>query len=101
MVVLARNPANYEAVVQEINASGGQALGISADTSDSSSLQSAIDTIFQHEQYKDAPLAAAVFNTGGGLIRKPFLQLTEEEFESGFKSQGYTPLVCMFYKHKS
>jgi NAD(P)-dependent dehydrogenase (short-subunit alcohol dehydrogenase family) len=84
--VLARNPSNYDGVVDEINSSGGQALGISADVSDVASVQSAFEKISQ--QYKDMPLAAAVFNSGGGFVRKPFLELTEEEFAAGFKSQG-------------
>ncbi|KAL6235248.1 hypothetical protein BDW75DRAFT_144528 [Aspergillus navahoensis] len=86
VVVLARNPSNYDGVVNEINASGGQALGISTDVSDSTSVQSAFEKISQ--QYKGTPLAAAVFNSGGGFVRKPFLELTEEEFAGGFKSQG-------------
>ncbi|KAI9367006.1 hypothetical protein BJX61DRAFT_530377 [Aspergillus egyptiacus] len=86
VVVLARNPANYDPVVSEINSSGGQALGLSTDLSDSSSIRSAFEKISQ--QHKNTPLAAAVFNSGGGRVRKPFLELTEEEFVSGYKSQG-------------
>ncbi|PIG79066.1 Fe-S cluster assembly protein DRE2 [Aspergillus arachidicola] len=41
-----------------------------------------------NEQYGGSTLAAAVFNSGGGFVRKPFLELTEEEFASGFESQG-------------
>ncbi|KAH2331591.1 hypothetical protein KXV29_006295 [Aspergillus fumigatus] len=41
VVVLSRNPANFEPLVQEINSSGGQALGISADVTDSTSVKSA------------------------------------------------------------
>ena len=36
----------------------------------------------------DAQLAAAVFNVGGSFIRKPFLELTEEEFLSGMDANG-------------
>ncbi|KAL4808612.1 hypothetical protein BDV18DRAFT_132801 [Aspergillus unguis] len=86
VVVLARNPANYDGVVSEINSAGGQAVGISTDVSDSSSVKSAFDKI--NQQFKDTPLAAAVFNSGGGFVRKPFLELTEEEFANGFKGQG-------------
>ncbi|KAL4914869.1 hypothetical protein BDW62DRAFT_189719 [Aspergillus aurantiobrunneus] len=86
VVVLARNPANYNSVVSEITSSGGHALGISTDVSDSRSLKFAFEKITQ--QYKDAPLAAAVFNSGGGFVRKPFLELTEDEFAAGYKSQG-------------
>ncbi|KAL2853209.1 hypothetical protein BJX68DRAFT_234188 [Aspergillus pseudodeflectus] len=86
VVVIARNPDNYNPLVEEINASGGKALGLSADLSDSSAVSSVFDKISQ--QFKDAPLAAAVFNSGGGFVRKPFLELTEEEFTNGFRSQG-------------
>ncbi|KAL1998223.1 hypothetical protein VTN02DRAFT_6624 [Thermoascus thermophilus] len=87
VVLLARNPANYEPVVEEINASGGQAVGIRADLSDSQSVRAAFEQIAQ--RFPDVPLAAAIFNPGGGFVRKPFLELTEEEFDSGYLSQGY------------
>ncbi|KNG86848.1 oxidoreductase, short chain dehydrogenase/reductase family [Aspergillus nomiae NRRL 13137] len=86
VVLLARNPANFTPVVDEINANGGQATGISADLSDTNSVNSAFEKITQ--QYGGSTLAAAVFNSGGGFVRKPFLELTEEEFVSGFESQG-------------
>ncbi|KKK17266.1 hypothetical protein P175DRAFT_0508225 [Aspergillus ochraceoroseus IBT 24754] len=86
VVVLARNAANYKPLVQEINSSGGQALGISSDLSDSESVKSAFKQISQH--HASSPLAAAVFNVGGGFVKKPFLELTEEEFTLGYRSQG-------------
>ncbi|KAL4935096.1 hypothetical protein BDV06DRAFT_229148 [Aspergillus oleicola] len=86
IVVLARNPENYDPVVSEINKSGGTATGYSVDVSDSSAVKSAFEKISQ--QFKDTPLAAAVFNSGGGFVRKPFLELSEEEFGGGFRSQG-------------
>ncbi|GES63829.1 oxidoreductase, short-chain dehydrogenase/reductase family [Aspergillus terreus] len=86
VVLLARNPASFEPVVNEINTSGGQALGISTDLSDSTSVRAAFDKI--SKQYAGLALAAAVFNPGGGFVRKPFLELTEEEFTQGYESQG-------------
>ncbi|RAK95051.1 oxidoreductase, short chain dehydrogenase/reductase family [Aspergillus ibericus CBS 121593] len=86
IVVLARNPANYQGVVDEINSTGGQATGISTDLSDSAGVKSAFEQI--KSQFSGATLAAAVFNSGGGFVRKPFLELTEEEFGGGFESQG-------------
>ncbi|KAL4964956.1 oxidoreductase, short chain dehydrogenase/reductase family [Aspergillus stella-maris] len=86
VVVLARNADNYNPVVNEINSAGGSATGYSVDVSDSSAVKSAFEKITQ--QFKDTPLAAAVFNSGGGFVRKPFLELTEEEFTNGYKSQG-------------
>ncbi|KAJ5558822.1 hypothetical protein N7535_009296 [Penicillium sp. DV-2018c] len=86
VVVLARNPDNYHGVVQEIKASGGQALGIQADVSDSKSLRAAFDQI--EAQYPSSNVAAAVFNAGGGLVRKPFLELTDEDYSTALASQA-------------
>ncbi|OOF90006.1 hypothetical protein ASPCADRAFT_212311, partial [Aspergillus carbonarius ITEM 5010] len=86
VIVLARNPTNYQSVVDEINSTGGQATGISTDLSDSQGVKSAFEQI--KSQFGNVPLAAAVFNSGGGFVRKPFLELTEEEFAGGFESQG-------------
>lgn len=45
VVLLARNPDNYESLAKEINQSGGKAIGISTDISDSKSVKSAFATI--------------------------------------------------------
>ena len=45
VVLLARNPANYEPLVKEINGSGGKALGISADVSNEKSMKEAFEQI--------------------------------------------------------
>ncbi|KAL1973320.1 hypothetical protein VTN31DRAFT_5955 [Thermomyces dupontii] len=87
VVLLARNPANFEPVVQEINAAGGRAFGISTDLSNSTSVRSAFDKI-KADLFPNTPLAAAIFNPGGGFVRKPFLELTEEDFVAGYDSQG-------------
>ncbi|PLB35916.1 oxidoreductase, short chain dehydrogenase/reductase family [Aspergillus candidus] len=86
VILLARNAANFDPLVKEINTAGGQALGIRTDLSDSKSVHSALDQITK--QYHGSSLAAAVFNVGGGFVRKPFLELTETEFSQGFESQG-------------
>ncbi|KAI9034917.1 uncharacterized protein KD926_005022 [Aspergillus affinis] len=86
VVVLARNPENFDPVVQEINASGGQAFGISTDVSDSKSVNAAFDKIAS--QFPSSKVIAAVFNTGGGLVRKPFLELTEQDYSIALASQA-------------
>lgn len=45
VVLLARKPENYEGLAQEINQSGGKALGISTDVGDSKSVKNAIQKI--------------------------------------------------------
>lgn len=73
--------------MKEINSSGGQAVGISTDTSDANSVRAAFDQIAK--QFPSSVLAAAIFNSGGGLVRKPFLELTEDDYSSALKSQAY------------
>ena len=87
VALLARKPENYEPYVKEINEAGGNAIGISTDTADAASVKSAFEQI--NKARGGAPLAAAIFNVGGSFIRKPFLDLTEAEFESGWEANGY------------
>ncbi len=72
IVVLARNPENYNGVVQEIQAAGGQAMGISADVTDPGSMQRAFGQAAS--EHGDSNLAAAVYNVGGvccpNVVRK-------------------------------
>ena len=69
--------------MSEINKSGGQAIGISTDVSDSKSLKAMVGKV--HEEYgKDVKVAAAIFNASGAFVRKPFLELTEENLDSSY-----------------
>ncbi|RFU34579.1 hypothetical protein B7463_g1785, partial [Scytalidium lignicola] len=86
VAVLARHPENYEPIVSQIKAAGGHAIGISADAQSASSVSDAFARI--EKEFQGKKLAAAVYNVGGGFIRKPFLELTQDEFELGYKSQG-------------
>lgn len=85
-MLLSRNPENYEPLVQEINSKGGQAVGISTDVSDANSVNAAFDQI--EKQFPNSVLAATIFNPGGGFARKPFLELTEDDYSLALKSQG-------------
>ncbi|KAI0124491.1 NAD(P)-binding protein [Hypoxylon sp. NC0597] len=79
VVLLARKPESYKATVADINKAGGKAIGISADTSDVKSLDSAFEKIAKElPGYK---LAAAIYNVGAGFQRKPFLELSVEDFD--------------------
>ena len=84
---MARKPANFEPLADEINAAGGKAVGISCDTSDGKSVQSAFEKI--QKEMGGASLAAAIYNVGGRFVRKPFLELSDEEFEAGWEANGY------------
>jgi len=86
VALLARNPANYESIVKEINASGGKAIGISTDVSSPQSVSDAFKEI--EKEFQGKKLAAAVFNVGGKFIKKPFLELSLEEYEAGYDANG-------------
>ncbi|KAI4131607.1 MAG: hypothetical protein LQ347_002900 [Umbilicaria vellea] len=90
VVLMARNPDNYNSLVDEINGNKtgpASAMGISTDVSDAESVKSAFGKI-EEKFGKEAKVAAAVFNVGGRFIRKPFATLTLEEFESGWEANG-------------
>ncbi|KAK4973226.1 hypothetical protein LTR66_007607 [Elasticomyces elasticus] len=82
VVLLARNPDNYESTVKEINNSGGKAIGISTDVSSASSIKDAMRKIEQ--EFGKGGCAAAIFNASGRFVRKPLLDMTEEEFTAGY-----------------
>lgn len=87
VALLARNPESYEGLVQEINNSGGKAIGVSADTSNEESVKAAFKAISQ--AYDDAPCAAAIYNASGGFVRKPFLETKIEDLEKGWAVTVY------------
>jgi len=58
VAVLARKPESYNDIVAEIKQSGGQAIGISADTSDEASVKAAFELI--KKEFPGKKLAAAV-----------------------------------------
>ncbi|KAK0635136.1 short chain dehydrogenase [Bombardia bombarda] len=81
VVLLARKPESYNDIVAEIKAAGGQAIGISTDLSSADAQASAAETI--KKEYAGKKLAAAVYNASGGVGRKPFLEHTVEDLETG------------------
>ncbi|KAL1644799.1 hypothetical protein SLS58_004264 [Diplodia intermedia] len=87
VVLLARNPDNYDGLVKDINGAGGKAIGISTDIADSKSVKAAFDKIGS-EFGGDYGLAAAIFNASGRFVRKPFLELNEDEFNAGLDVSG-------------
>jgi NAD(P)-dependent dehydrogenase (short-subunit alcohol dehydrogenase family) len=86
VVLLARKPESYSSIVEEINKSGGQAVGISTDTSDPKSVASAFETI--KKELPDKQLAAAIFNASGGMSRKGFLDQTLDDLDTSLKANA-------------
>lgn len=87
VVLLARNPANYEPVVSSINAAGGKAIGIATDASD----QDAVDKAFRRieDELPGAKLAAAVYNANGGFSIKPFLEMKKSDLDASLGTAAY------------
>lgn len=83
VVLLARGNDKFDSLAKEINEKGGKAIGISADVSNAESLKSAFQQI--EKEFPGANCAAAIFNAAGGMVRKPFLEVTEKEFSSGWE----------------
>lgn len=90
VVLLARNPDNYTGIVKEIQASGGRALGITADVTNPTSLSSAFDTV--KKELGNATAAAAIYNVNGGFARKPFLDAKVEDLDNSLNAAPYVPV---------
>ncbi|KAL7909985.1 hypothetical protein GGI35DRAFT_351098 [Trichoderma velutinum] len=73
VVLLSRKPSSYESIVADIKASGGTAIGITADAADPAAVDAAFAQI--EKELPGSKLAAAVYNGGAGMARKPFLEL--------------------------
>lgn len=84
VVLLSRKATSYQPIVDEITASGGEALGLSTDVSDAESLESAFAQL--RDRFAGRSLAAAIYNTGGTLMRKPFLELSQDGFAGPFQT---------------
>lgn len=78
VVLLARQSSSYSPLVEEINKSGGKAVGISTDVSDPASVKNAMEQV--EKEFPGQGCAAAIFNASGSFSRKPFMETTVEEF---------------------
>lgn len=83
VILLARNPENFQPYVDEINKSGGKAIGISTDLGDNASIANAFKQI--ESEFPGAPIAAAIYNASGRFVRKPLLELSVEDFMAGYE----------------
>lgn len=114
VVLLARKPESYNDIVSEIKQNGGQAIGITADTSDAQAVASAFETI--KKELPDKKLAAAICksspqkdtsrhsiltaspdNVGAGFAIKPFLELTPSDLDSSLDSNACVPHPLPLY----
>lgn len=86
VVLLARDSQTLEGIAEEINKSGGRAVGIIANVSDPSSMKNAFSKIEQ--EFKSAPIAAAVFNASSRPLRAPIMEVKLEDFEEAHSVSG-------------
>ncbi|KAK4132859.1 NAD(P)-binding protein [Trichocladium antarcticum] len=84
VVLLARKPESYSDIASEINKQGGQAFGITADTSDPQSVTAAFEAI--KKKLPDKKLAAAIYNVGAGFAIKPFLEVNVSDLDASLNS---------------
>lgn len=87
VVLLARSTSSLDPVVQEIQSLGGNAFGIPTDVTDAASVAAAFQQIAA--KYPGTAVSAAVFNASAGMVRKPFLELNLEEWNSSWAVNGY------------
>lgn len=87
VVLLARKPESYNAIVDEIKQAGGQAFGITADATDEAAVNAAFETI--KKELPGSKLAAAIYNVNAGFSRKPFLELKREELDVSLDAAPY------------
>lgn len=80
VVLLARKAESFDETVEQINSSGGHAIGIASDATDAESLDAAFETIKQ--KLPDSKLVAAVYNVNSKFTVKPFLELSREDLEN-------------------
>lgn len=86
VVLLARDSQTLDGIAEEINKSGGRAVGIIANVSDPSSMKNAFSKIEQ--EFQGAPIAAAVFNASSRPLRAPIMEVKLEDFEEVHSVSG-------------
>lgn len=60
-------------------------MGISTDVTSPESINAAFKKIKELGKGGEVQVAAGVYNVAGGFARKPFLELTLEEWEEGYE----------------
>lgn len=84
VVVLARRAESYVHTVDSIKAAGGYAVGISCDANDPASVDACFNQIAL--EFPSSKLAAAIYNAGGSVRARPFLDIEVEEYEAGLQT---------------
>jgi NAD(P)-dependent dehydrogenase (short-subunit alcohol dehydrogenase family) len=91
VILLARSNKSIDPLKAEIEKAGGQAFGVQADVSDAKSVENAFSVI--EKEFPGYGIAAAVFNVGGTMVRKPFLEITSEEWIKPYEANGFVFII--------
>lgn len=83
------NGVGAAAVVAEIHASGGVAIAVEADLTDEAAVEHAVQTA----EAAHGP-CTALFNVAGGMVIKPFLELTRQDWD-GLMAKNATSMFLM------
>ena len=83
------NGVGAAAVVAEIHASGGVAIAVEADLTDEAAVEHAVQTA----EAAHGP-CTALFNVAGGMVIKPFLELTRQDWD-GLMAKNVTSMFLM------
>ncbi|KAI1364287.1 NAD(P)-binding protein [Xylaria arbuscula] len=86
VVLMARKTESFRDTLSEITQSGGRAVGVTADVTDTKSMDSAFQTI--KTELPDFKLAAAIYNVSSGYMIKPFLELKPEDLDSSLSGSA-------------
>lgn len=86
VALLARNPDNFTSLVDEINKSGGKAIGVSTNVADEKDVKKAFGEI---QDKFGGHCAAAVFNASGPFQRKSLLELTAADMQASWDVSWY------------
>lgn len=79
VVLLARSQSSLDPLIAQITQSGGSAIGVPTDVSNSASMTSTIDQV-KAKFGSDVTIAAAIYNVASKFTRKPFLEQSQEDF---------------------
>ena len=84
VALLARSQETLDEVVKDVKSNGGDAIGFSTDVTSESSVKKTFKSITS--SYPDASLNVAIYNVGGGFVRKSVLDLDAETFDSCYRA---------------
>ncbi|PWN92743.1 NAD(P)-binding protein [Acaromyces ingoldii] len=94
VALLSRTQSRLDELAKQINdevGDPGRAKGYAVDATKREAINGAFESI--SKDFKSAWVHTAIFNPGGGFIRKPLLETTEEDIRNGIDTQAVGGLL--------